>query len=341
MKKNVFRIVLSLGACLLAGVYATAGEDIAKDVQVELEWGVKIPMRDGVRLNATVYRPAGAGPLPVIFTLTPYIADSYHDRAWYFSRRGFVFALVDARGRGNSEGTFTPFAQEADDGHDIVEWFAVQPWSNGKVAMWGGSYAGYNQWATAKEFPPHLATIVPAAAVGVGTDFPFWRNISYPYTIQWQTLTSGSTGNQNIFEQEEFWHEKFWELYSDHRPFVELPEVVGNLTTDFLDWTAHPMKDAYWDAMNPTEAEYARISLPILTITGHYDGDQPGAMEYYKQHMKLGSEEARAKHFLIIGPWDHAGTRTPQAEFAGWKFGKASLPAAATRRCRSPAASVH
>jgi predicted acyl esterase len=104
MKKNVFRIVLSLGACLLSGVYATAGEDPAKDVQVELEWGVKIPMRDGVRLNATVYRPAGADPLPVIFTLTPYIADSYHDRAWYFSRRGFVFVLVDARGRGSSEG---------------------------------------------------------------------------------------------------------------------------------------------------------------------------------------------------------------------------------------------
>lgn len=325
MNKNVFRTVLSLVVCLLAGVIAVAEENAAANVQIELEWGVKIPMRDGVQLNATVYRPEGGGPLPVIFTLTPYIADSYHERAWYFSRNGFVFVLVDARGRGSSEGKFRAFAQEAEDGHDVVEWLAVQPWSNGKVAMWGGSYAGYNQWATAKELPPHLETIVPAAAAHAGTDFPFWRNIPYPYEIQWQTLTGGTTGNFNLFEQDEFWNEKFWELYRDHRPFVDLPEITGNLTTAFVEWAAHPMQGAYWDAMNPTATELARIDLPILTITGHYDGDQPGAMEFYKQHMEFGSGEARAEHYLIIGPWDHAGTRTPRTEFGGWKFSEASL----------------
>src|SRR6185295_5443832 len=107
-------------------------------------------------------------PLPVIFTLTPYIADSYHDRAMFFARNGYVFALVDVRGRGSSEGTFDPFAQEARDGYDVVEWLARQPFGNGKVAMWGGSYAGYDQWATAKELPPHLATIVPAASAHPG-----------------------------------------------------------------------------------------------------------------------------------------------------------------------------
>ena len=77
-------------------------------------------------------------PLPVIFTLTPYIADSYHERAFYFARHGYVFALVDARGRGSSEGKFDPFRQEARDGYDIVEWPAAQSWSNGKVTMRGG-----------------------------------------------------------------------------------------------------------------------------------------------------------------------------------------------------------
>ena len=119
---------------------------------VDLLWGVKIPMRDGVHLNATVFKPkATPAPLPVVFTLTPYIADSYEDRASYFARHGYVFALVDVRGRGNSEGNFEPFANEARDGYDIVEWLARQPWSNGKVAMWGGSYAGFDQWATLKE----------------------------------------------------------------------------------------------------------------------------------------------------------------------------------------------
>lgn len=76
-------------------------------------------MRDGVNLNATLYRPQGENRTPAIFTLTPYIADSYHDRAWYFARSGYAFALIDCRGRGNSQGAFNPFFQEADDGHDV------------------------------------------------------------------------------------------------------------------------------------------------------------------------------------------------------------------------------
>ena len=79
---------------------------------VDLLWGVKIPLRDGVELNATVYKPGGQKePLPVVFTLTPYTADSYHDRALYFARHGFVFAMVDVRGRGNSGGTLRSAGQ--------------------------------------------------------------------------------------------------------------------------------------------------------------------------------------------------------------------------------------
>ncbi len=101
---------------------------------VDLTWGVKIPMRDGVKLNATVYRPKDQKEkLPVIFELTPYISDNYHGRAYYFAQHGYVFALVDVRGRGNSAGHFDPFQQEPQDGHDVVEWLATQPWSNGKV----------------------------------------------------------------------------------------------------------------------------------------------------------------------------------------------------------------
>jgi uncharacterized protein len=123
-------------------------------------------MRDGVKVNATVYQPHGRKePLPVVFELTPYISDSYHERAYYFARHGYVFAIVDVRGRGNSEGRFSAFFQEPADGHDVVEWLAAQPWSNGKVAMWGGSYAGFDQWLTLREAPPYLATIVPAAGL--------------------------------------------------------------------------------------------------------------------------------------------------------------------------------
>jgi uncharacterized protein len=298
------------------------GQDVEKNV--DFSWGVKIPMRDGAELNATVYRPKGEEPAPAIFTLTPYIADSYHERAYYFAQRGYAFLLVDCRGRGNSGGDFEPFVNEGRDGHDVVVWLAEQPWCNGAMTMWGGSYAGFNQWMTLKESPPHLKTIVPAASAHAAVDFPFFKNIFYPYEMQWLTFTSGVTGNANLFGEQAFWIEKFRELYLSQRPFRELDEIVGNRSTTFQTWIAHPTPDDYWDQMALSPEEYNRIEIPILTITGHYDGDQPGALHYYRQHMASGSP-ARDEHYLIIGPWDHAGTRTPEKEFGGLTFGEASL----------------
>jgi len=87
----------------------------------------------------------------------------------------------------------------------------------------------------------------------------------------------------------------------------------------------HPIADEYWDRMTPTASEYARIDLPILTITGYFDGDQIGALTYYHRHLANASAAARARHYLILGPWDHPGTRTPVARIGGLEFGSASV----------------
>lgn len=293
--------------------------------EITFEWGVKIPTRDGIQLNATIYRPKEPAPVPAIFTLSPYIADSYHPRANFFARHGYAFVLVDCRGRGNSGGEFEPFVNEGRDGCDIVEWLATQAWCDGQVTMWGGSYGGFDQWMTLKEFPAPLKTLVPVASAHAGVDFPFFKNIFYSYEMQWLTLVSGRTGNANLFAEQSFWIEKFQELFKSGRPYKELDQIVGNLSTCFQTWMAHPTQDAYWQQMWLSPAEYALIEQPILTITGHYDGDQPGALHYYQEHMRHGTEEAKARHYLIIGPWDHGGTRTPNQEFGGLKFGEAVM----------------
>lgn len=298
---------------------------MADEPEIAFEWGVRVPMRDGIELAATVYRPKGADPTPAIFTLTPYIADSYHERAAWFARHGYAFVLVDCRGRGNSGGTFRAMRGEGPDGHDIVEWLAARPWCDGSVAMWGGSYAGFDQWMTLRERPAHLRTIVPAASAAAAVDFPFWNNVAYSYEIQWQTFTSGVALNAALFEDRTFWIEKFREHRLAHRPFVELDTVAGNTTSTFRDDLAHPMPDAYWDEISMSAADHAAVELPILTITGHYDDDQPGAMHFYREHMRHGSDEARDRHHLVIGPWDHPGTRTPKREVGGLTFGEASL----------------
>lgn len=314
--------VFAWTATSLAARSATAQEN----ADVDLQWAVKIPMRDGVSLNATIFRPhSQKEALPALFTLTPYIGDSYTDRAIYFAQHRYVYALVDVRGRGNSGGTFEPFANDARDGYDVVEWLAKQSWCNGKVAMWGGSYAGFDQWATLKEFPAHLSTIVPAAAAHPGVDFPFQYNIFGTYDMQWLTFTSGVTSNASLFGNSAFWSSKARAYYDGHLAFQDYDRIVGNPSSVFQKWIQHPIADAYYDAMVPSAEQYKRIQVPVLTITGHYDGDQPGAFTYYKRHMQYGTAEAKQNHYLIIGPWDHAGTRTPKKEVGGLKFGDASV----------------
>ena len=314
-------LTITLGAALGAGTARAAPAP-----EIDLLWAVKVPLRDGVRLNATVFKPAGQDkPLPVIFTLTPYNSDTYYARARYFAQNGYVFALVDVRGRGNSEGMFLPFENEGRDGYDVVEWLARQPWCDGKVAMWGGSYAGYDQWATLQNFPPHLATIVPAAAAAMGVDFPAQNNIHVPYLMQWATYTGGVTSQPNLFGDAAFWISKFRELYLSGRPFREFDRMIGNPSQWFQRVLQHPRADDHWKSLRPSAADYARITIPILTITGHYDDDQYGAMHYYRSHMQHGTADAKPRHFLVVGPWDHAGTRTPSRDVGGLSFGPASL----------------
>ena len=124
--KRLLRIAALYALCAtsMAGQSPTPAPSPAQpSADYDLRWGVKIPMSDKVELNATLYFPktpdSSLPKTPVIFTLTPYISDTYHARGAYFASHGYVFALVDVRGRGNSGGEFEPFANEPRDGHDV------------------------------------------------------------------------------------------------------------------------------------------------------------------------------------------------------------------------------
>ncbi|MGH8083499.1 MAG: CocE/NonD family hydrolase, partial [Lysobacter sp.] len=325
MNRNAIGCGLLSGLLLCASAFA-AETDKPATHPVEFRWGVKIPLRDGIKLNATEYSPRDRkAPLPCIFALTPYIGQRNHDRAMYFASHGYVYYAVDVRGRGNSEGEFTPMLQEAKDGHDVAEWLAQQKACNGKVAMSGGSYVGYTQWATAKELPPHLATMIPTASVGPGVDFPILNNVPYTYNVQWLTFVSGRATQDRVFMDGAFWAAQYQRWYEAHAPYQELDTYIGNPLPSFHTWLEHPHQDAYWDSHRPNAGQYAKMSLPILSITGHYDDDQPGAMSYYKEHMRYGNARAKAAHYLIVGPWDHPGTGYPQLEMGGLKFDPASV----------------
>lgn len=125
---------------------------------------IMITMRDGVQLAADVTLPDGPGPFPVILTQTPYNkneSDKENLNA-YFVKRGYAHMVVDVRGTGNSQGTWDSFGpDEQADGKELVEWAAIQPWSNGKVGLYGSSYRGINQLLTAALQPKGLKAIFP------------------------------------------------------------------------------------------------------------------------------------------------------------------------------------
>ena len=298
-----------------------------QDNEIDVHWAVRIPMRDGIHLVGAIYKPSGTAPVPVILSMTPYSIDTYHERANYFAYNGYAFALVDVRGRGNSEGEFIPFLVDKQDGYDAVEWLAQQSWCDGQVAMWGGSYAGMNQWTTLRESPPHLRTVVPAASAQFYTGGNPMRGPGKMINaLKWNVLTSEKTTGWNFNSQWDYWAQKARFCYLNHIPFHQIDRVMTNQeNAHFQTWMSHPPHDPYWRQLIFSPEQYQNIDIPILTIAGHYDDSQRGSLHTYRLHMQYGSPQAKENHYLVIGPWDHAGTRTPRREVGGLHFSEAAL----------------
>lgn len=294
---------------------------IEKNADFEVHIETKIPMRDGVSLNGTLYIPTGGLPIPAITTITPYASDIYHERGNYFAQNGYAFLIVDCRGRGNSGGEFTWVVNEGQDGYDVVEWLARRPWCDGQVGMWGGSYAGSNQWLTLKQFPPHLKTIVPAAANYIDSEYSVRGPLRSHYFLTWHVLTHGKALSWNLNAQADYWARRAWLCYRQHIPFHERDTIF--MQKEFLPFREYARRtphDPWWEQLVISPTEFRKIEIPILTITGQYDLSLRSALDLYRLHMKHGNPQAISRHYALVGPWDHAGTRTPRNEFGGLHF---------------------
>lgn len=320
-------IPLFIVICIFTWSWESSGQKKEEDKDIEIIINQKIKMTDGIHLSANIYKPEEMKePLPAIFTFTPYISDEGQKRGPFFARHGYVYVHVDVRGRGNSGGEFYPLEGiEGADGARVVEWIARQPWCNGSVAMRGGSYRGMVQWQILNRFPPSLKTIVPTAAAAPGVDVPMLNNISISYLPQWLAFTAGKTGNVNLFSDYKYWMNKFYKMYSQHLPFAKLAEITHSNQKIFKRYLSHPYIDDFWKAIMIPDETYKKINIPILSITGHFDADQPGALHYFYKHMQLGKPGIKEKHYLVVGPWDHSGTRYPQKELGGLSFGDDSV----------------
>ena len=330
VRRSVLNVLIAVSVLLAA---APAGaEEVGPGYDIEMSR--MIPMRDGVQLEAWIFRPSHLkAKAPAVLTLTQYdIDDGRRGNVAAYTRRGYVFVQVYVRGRGRSGGVKSDNLglQVGRDGYDVVEWIAAQSWSDGRVVMFGGSFVGMTQWRTAAQHPPHLAAIAPYVPIYPGWDVPNTNGIPQAWSAVILGYTSGRSLNTGFIANQSYWAGKMLEQYAAYRPFRELDDAIGIAQDDwwmtddrgqklsFMKmWLDHVGDELFNLAAEPKSQDYARMDFPVLTATGYFDDDQPGALRYYRGHVRDAPAAAVSQGYLVIGPWDHGGTQKPTKEIEG------------------------
>lgn len=272
----------------------------------------KVPctMRDGVRLYADIYVPEESGEYPVLLLRQPYgrmLAStvSHAHPVWYASR-GYMVVVQDVRGRGDSEGEFVPFVNEAEDGYDTVLWAAGLPHSNGKVGMYGFSYQGVTQWAAASLRPPGLATIIPSMTTADIHRWVYPFGSFSPGLLIWAYQLARDSARRAGDAETEALCTRIMAEQQDmfrHLPLNGGHPVLEKYCPAYFDWVDHPEYDGYWQGLNWLDA-FVRAPLPAFHIGGWYDFLLEGTLQSY-----LALQEAERSpglfHRLEIGPWVH------------------------------------
>jgi hypothetical protein len=283
---------------------------------------VLIKTRDGASIAAVMVRPKSPGKrLPTLLEFTIYDAPNYAKEC---AAHGYAGVVAYARGVHGSSGLVVPYQQDGDDARAAIEWIAEQPWSDGRVGMYGDAYSGFTSWAAAKRLPPALKAIATSAAVAPGVSVPMSGNVFQNSAFRWSSyVTNTKPSDESNYYDDDLWHALDRKWYTSGERYRNLGQLYGKPDPIFLRWLNHPSYDRYWQAMVPYQEEFAHINIPVLTITGYYSGSEPGPLYYFTQHYRY---NPHADHTLLIGPYDDAVMqRGPLAVLQGYELDPAAL----------------
>lgn len=306
---SVFRVIEPLSSNMLQA------ED---NKRYEIDDSIKIRTRDGATISAIVVRSRqSSAPQPSILQFTIYARPDDLRRVRDAAANGYIGIIAYTRGKRFSPNEIIPYEYDGKDAYDVIDWIVKQPWSNGKVGMFGGSYNGFTTWAATKNLHPALKTIVPSASVAPGLDVPMTNNVFMSFTFPWIYYVTN-----NKFLDEDDYNQPVWNTvndkwYASGRPYRRLDSILGRGTNKvFQRWLDHPTYDKYWQDMIPYKQDFSKINIPVLSTTGYYDGGQIGATYYLREHLKYNK---KAIHYLLIGPYGHFGSQSiPDAIYNGY-----------------------
>ncbi len=256
---------------------------------------VRMPMRDGVNMMADISRPLPEGRYPTILIRTPYGRQVSLMTMDWLVKRGYVVVSQDVRGRGGSDGDFDPLVWEKKDGYDTIDWITKQPWSDGKVGMIGGSYLGYVQWAAAASGHPGLKCIVPQVSPPEpDKNFP-WDNGAFMLIsdIWWTRVVFDRSSNTSVA----------FDPMKNLKSLKALPltqvdnEFHGKNLTFWDSWVRRSSLSDWGDVF--TTEDVSRVKIPVLHVSGVWDGDGAGTMIHWQALRGHGNQ------WLIFGPWTH------------------------------------
>lgn len=288
-----------------------------EEYDVVVQKNIRVPVRDGVQLAADLYLPARAGkrvegPLPAVLERTPYDKENKAAEGRYFARHGYVTVMQDVRGRFESEGEWYPFAKEAPDGYDTIEWIAVQPWSDGKVGTIGGSYCGSDQSALATLDPPHLQAMVVAVGTSNYHTSSMRHNGALELRFMIYAFRMATTSRQALADpalgaalQEDFERIGEWLTRTPYKKGSSALRLLPSYEQWLLDILGEGDFNDYWKQRGYAIDHYyeEHADVPTIYLGGWYDSYARGTTGNYVALSKIKKSPQR----LVMGPWTHGG----------------------------------
>ncbi|WP_135854028.1 CocE/NonD family hydrolase [Halorussus salinus] len=291
---------------------------------VHADLNVPVETRDGVALATDVYRPADpqsgepiAEPKPALLDRTPYGKRGRMERhGEWFAERGYVVAIQDCRGRFDSDGDYYIFANEAEDGHDAVEWLGERDYCDGQVGTVGTSYGAWVQSALATQDPDHLAAMFVNQGASNGREATFRHNGAFELRWLCWALTLGGGFAERALDdssiQQRLANVDVREVLADgpvHRgqsPLRHVPEYEEWL---FDIAESGDAEDDLWQSpgINFERFRDESADVPTVYAGAWYDSYTKATCDNFEEL----AAAKEADHFLLLGPWTHGWNAYP------------------------------